>query len=514
MRKIRGWFWHPFLFAAYPVLALISYNLGENRASVGLRALILSLMGAAALLGIAFLIFRNWQKSAIVVSLAIVLFFAYGHIYNFLEQATRLGRHRILLPVLGIIFIVSVILIAKKLRDPQPATEILNLVGLVLLIFPLYQIVVFQISASQLWNENPSETSDSARSANVVSTPDVYYIVLDAYARGDTMQNSYKFDNSAFLSQLEELGFYVADCSQSNYAKTRLSLATSLNMNYLEAFESIAGDLARGRESRVRMGQLIRRNKVRRAFRDMGYTQVAFSNGYLWSEWEDADVFLSPDSGSTFGNLQLFGQLTDFEALLLKTTAVLFFMDAETVFSDYVSPAVDVSPRQAHYDQVMHALDKLDNISSIESPKFVFAHLISPHGPYVMDENGDFIPKDEVSELNYVDQVKYLNSRLIPILKNILEESEEPPIIIIQADHGGHGTQFDSENRMNILNAYYLPAGGEALLYESISPVNSFRLILSEYFGYDYELIEDLSYFSTVDDFFEFTLIPNTCVAK
>jgi len=514
MKKIKGWLWHPFLFAAYPVLALIAHNLGENKASVGVRALSLSLVGAGLLLGIMYLFFRNWQKAAIVTTLTIVLFFAYGHIYNFLEQTTSFGRHRILLPVLAIVFIAAVILIAKKLQDSQPVTEILNLVGLVLLIFPIYQIVTFQISSSLLWNENPDEIAIASRSESVTSTPDVYYIVLDAYARGDTMQNIYNFDNSPFLEQLEELGFYVADCSQSNYAKTRLSLASSLNMDYLEAFESIAGDLERGRESRVRMGQLIRRNKVRRAFSDMGYTEVAFSNGYLWSEWEDADLFLSPDVESAFGNLQLFGQVTDFEALLLRTTAILFFMDAETVFSDYLTPAVDVSPRQAHYDQVMHALDNLENVSAIEGPKFVFAHIVSPHGPYVMDENGVFIPEDEVSELNYVDQVKYLNSRMIPILENILRESEEPPIIIVQADHGGHGTQFDSDNRMNILNAYYLPGNGETRLYESISPVNSFRLILSEYFGYDYELLEDLSYFSTVEDFFDFTLVPNTCTVE
>jgi len=516
MNKVKGWLWHPFFFAAYPVLALLAHNLGESRVSAGLRALVVSLLGAAVLLGVSYLFLRNWQKSALVTTLALLIFFSYGHVYNFLEQATRLGRHRLLLPFCGILFVAGVIWIVKKVRASQAAAKILNLVGFAMLLFPLYQIIAFQISSAQLWRADSTQAAEAVSTQNLDSAalPDVYYLILDAYARGDTMISSYGFDNSEFLEQLEALGFYVADCSQSNYAKTRLSLASSLNMDYLEAFDEIAGDLERGRESRIRMGGLIRRSQVRRTFESLGYTVVAFSNGYLWSEWDDADIFLSPESGSTFGNLQLFSRINDFEALLLQTTASLALMDAETVFSAYLTPAVVTSPRQAHYEQVLFALDTLDEISSIESPKFVFAHIIAPHGPYVLAADGAFVPEDQETDANYVDQVQYLNSRLLPIFERIIQQSQVPPIIIVQADHGGHGTQFDPANRMNILNVYYLPGGGAADLYETISPVNSFRLVLSRYFGYDYELLPDLSYFSTIENFFDFTPVPNTCTTE
>ena len=36
--------------------------------------------------------------------------------------------------------------------------------------------------------------------------------------------------------ELEGRGFYLAECSQSNYARTSLSLGSSLNMEYLETF--------------------------------------------------------------------------------------------------------------------------------------------------------------------------------------------------------------------------------------------------------------------------------------
>jgi hypothetical protein len=58
--------------------------------------------------------------------------------------------------------------------------------------------------------------------------PDIYYIILDAYGRADTLQSLFDYDNSEFLDFLEAKGFYVADCAQSNYSQTILSLSSSL----------------------------------------------------------------------------------------------------------------------------------------------------------------------------------------------------------------------------------------------------------------------------------------------
>jgi len=507
---------HPILFAAYPVLALLANNLGESRIGVGLRALVVCIAVAIALWLLFFFFFKNWFKAGLLCTITLILLFSYGQIYNLLESANlfgiSLGRHRILLPLYGGIFLVGIWLVAKIIHNTHQVTEILNIVGLVAIAIPIFQIIVFQVSISQVWRDNDASASESIAVQNKGgdSFPDVYYIVLDAYARGDTMQEFYDFDNQPFLSALEEMGFYVADCSQSNYAKTRLSLASSLNMNYLEEFDEIARDVERGKENRIRMGGLIRRSAVRKQFQAMGYNIVAFETGYLWSEWDNADVYLSQHSDSTFEKVQLFGQLNEFEALLIQTSAGLFFMDAETFFSSTFDTAV-TSPRRAHYDYVLYTLDTLEAAPLIEGPKFVFAHLISPHGPYVFDVEGEFVPDENESEQGYIDQVKYLNSRLIPLLQNLIEQSETPPIIIVQADHGGHGTQFDQDHRMNILNTYYLPEDGTQQLYQTISPVNSFRLVFDYYFGSEYGFLPDVSYYSSVDNFFEFVVVPITC---
>jgi len=500
-------------------MALLANNLGEIHLSEGFRSLFLSIVGTTCLLIVFYLFFRNWYKAGLLSTFVIILISSYGQIYRIFEKVNVvgviLGRHRILLPIYAGIAILGIWWIVKRVKKPEGMSAVLNIIGIISLAIPVIRITAYQINTLQLSQDEPKTVSDDRlNTARGTEQPDVYYIVLDAYARGDALLEFYGFDNSDFLNQLEALGFFVADCSQSNYAKTRLSLASTLNMNYLGAFDSIAQDLERGKESRIRMGQLIQKNEIRKIFDDMGYTLVAFQTGYLWSEWEDADIFFSRYSDSTLTNTKLFSGVTDFESLLFSTSIGLALMDAETVLSPQIEQNIITTPRRSHYDDVLYTLDLLGEIPGIEGPKFTFAHMISPHGPYVFDAAGNFNPDENNNKIGYIDQILYLNKRLISMMTKIIEESEIPPIIILQADHGGHGTQFDPDYRMKILNAYYLPDGGDQFLYETISPVNTFRVIMDTYFNTDFGLLEDLSYYSSIEGMFDFEIVKDTCSMK
>ena len=59
--------------------------------------------------------------------------------------------------------------------------------------------------------------------------PDVYYIILDAYGRADSLKTFYGYDNTPFLQALEQRGFYIARHSRANYDQTPLCLASALN---------------------------------------------------------------------------------------------------------------------------------------------------------------------------------------------------------------------------------------------------------------------------------------------
>ena len=60
--------------------------------------------------------------------------------------------------------------------------------------------------------------------------PDIYYVLLDEYARHDALGG---FDNTDFVRELERRGFYVAAQATSNYWKSLLSIPSILNMSYL-----------------------------------------------------------------------------------------------------------------------------------------------------------------------------------------------------------------------------------------------------------------------------------------
>jgi hypothetical protein len=112
----------------------------------------------------------------------------------------------------------------------------------------------------------------------------------------------------------------------------------------------------------------------------------------------------------------------------------------------------------------------------------------------------------------YLDQVKFVNKAILPGLKSLIEKSKTSPVIILQGDHGPT-VKDDPSAGMKILNAYYLPEGSE-LLYPTISPVNSFRVVFNTYFGTDFPLLQDVNYFSDRDRSFDFSVVPNNCPSK
>ena len=96
----------------------------------------------------------------------------------------------------------------------------------------------------------------------------------------------------------------------------------------------------------------------------------------------------------------------------------------------------------------------------------------------------------------YRDQVAYVASLLPGVIEEILTKSASPPIIILQSDHGPLGvpevTLADDMSRraeFAILSAMYLPNGGEAAVYEGMSPVNTFPAIFNHYFGTERSLL-------------------------
>ena len=391
----------------------------------------------------------------------------------------------------------------NRIRELKLLTQTLNIVAFAAVVLPVLQISVGYFQESRAEVTDLSNAPQDLRIAGDKPAPDIYYIILDAYSRDDILDEVYDYDNSSFLNELTNLGFYVARCSQSNYAQTQLSLASALNLDYIS---ELGGGFSPEQTNRVGMPGLIKRSTARRLLESLGYKTVAFESGYYWTQVEDADVYLSPKS-STASLLDVTGGLSGFESLLIKTSAMLILVDGASALPSLLQLDIDY-PNQIHRERVLFTLDQLGRLPAMPGPKFVFAHIVSPHKPFVFGSQGEVVEQVDDEITAYRDQVAYLNSRLIPLLQKIISNSATPPIIILQGDHAGLDTSV--EERMAILNAYYLPEDGSQVLYETISPVNTLRLVFNQYFGSRYEILEDISYSSSYKYPYQYTVIPNT----
>jgi hypothetical protein len=347
-------------------------------------------------------------------------------------------------------------------------------------------------SPSQEITLNPS-------TQNELKKPDIYYIIVDGYAREDVLKSIYNFDNSDFLMYLNQQGFYIPSKSQSNYIQSALSLASSLNFGYFN-HSSLAENNSYNRKP---LQEMIINSNVRSILEKFGYHLIYIYSGYAFTDIPDADIYLSVKK-SRFTHLE--GAFIDSTGLKTITNS----LGVEEYIPGY----------ELHRQIILNNFDQLSNIPDKynSKPKFVFAHIVLPHPPFIFDREGNAITPARPYTINdgnyyrgsereyvndYVEQLIFTNEKLRDTINQILNKSKMPPIIILQADHGpGAYLDWDSaENsclmeRFSILNAYFLPGNPDTNLYPTISPVNSFRVILDTYFNSNLGLLEDRQYYS------------------
>jgi hypothetical protein len=497
--RLQGFPFHPFLFAVYPILALLAVNISEVDSSSGWRPLLLSLIAAGLLVLALSAIFRDGKRAALVSTVILILFYSYGHVYILLKgmniDGFYLFRHRTLVPLWIGLAVLLLRWISRKSFRAETATYAFNLVGLFLLVLPLFRMASFSLQSRTA----QAETNASVLKLTAASQPpDIYYIILDGYGRADVLKSEYDYDNTDFLNTLRDLGFTVAECSQSNYAQTQLSLSSALNFNYIDA---LSERFVAGSRDRTGLDELIHHSAVRQSLEQAGYQTVAFATGFLATELRDADYFLGPDRPA--------GSLNEFEVLLMETTFARLLQDGNRF-------GIQSAGSQLFRERTLFALDQLDELSYIQGPKFVFVHLIVPHPPYVFGPTGGPIEPAEAGTTRtqegaglYRDQAIYISSRMMEIVPKLIANSATPPIIVIQGDHGPT-VASSPRARMSILNAYFLPGAG-LQVPSTITPVNTFRLILNAYFGQNLELLDDISLYSDYTDPFNFKVIQNTC---
>ena len=312
--------------------------------------------------------------------------------------------------------------------------------------------------------------------------PDVYVILLDGYARADVLSERFGLDISPFLDGLGTRGFDVATDSHSNYIVTNLSLSSFLNFRHLAdiaALKPLIDDP--GATEGPHVHRAISQAAVLTEFRSLGYQTVGISSGFEQAAVRSADAFVDN------------GELNEFEIQLLRPAVIPPLLTAA------VPDAFSANQRQ-RIESVFEAVETLAAQPS-SRPRFVFAHVPSPHGPWVSRADGSprvvmsletwYFDTPETTGLGraevvkgYVDQTVYLDGRVLRAVETILAKSTRPPVILVVSDHGSSLDVGNAnvESRLRILFAAHTP-GHEALFADDVSLVGVFPTLFDAYYG-------------------------------
>ena len=469
---------HPILFAAYAVLFLYSVNLDEALPVDAAGPLWRSLLAATALTGILALPFRDLRRGAVVASGLVVTFFAFGHVAPVLAGYGLEDRAQL---AVWTALIIAAVVFAIRARESIPrVTAGLNVVAGVLVILAGTTIVPYELERA---GRGPVMSAPAVNAAgSVTRRPDIYFLVFDRYGSADAIERRFGLSNDLY-AWLAEQGFEVPANSHANYRATDFSLAATLNMQFLD---NLTEEVGRVSGDRTPAHAMIRNHEVGRFLKSQGYRY--YQLGSWFGPTRSVDI--------ADENIVL-GVTSEFEAVLNDTTVVPA-IERVNGTAKVETPVEQRTIRERHQEGTLFALRQLRRISTAPGPKFVFAHILLPHDPYVFKADGSPLSEAEANatperEL-YAAHLEYTNAQIREIVGYLLGGPEdERPIVILEGDEGPLACQSVDcvsntpeylKIRLGNLVAMYLP-GADVNLPDDFTSVNTFRLVFSEYFGAD-----------------------------
>jgi hypothetical protein len=472
--------WLPLvLFGAWPFLAFLDHN-RDDALIYGARVLLLAGAFIFLLVLVALVLRIMWKRgrtAQIVNALSVfaVMFFTYMPISRMLAGfGITLGTVRLslwLILSLGLAFLVA------RLSRSAHASLIANVAGAAMLAVPLFHLAQFTVEGSSAAPATAPETeAPAAVSSPLVTSPaqerhNVYWFILDMYTRADVLEDFLGFDNQGFLEALKERGFVLGEQAVSNYTSTKLSLSSTMSMDYyLPAGEPLHPSMWTNRLQGF--------NPVVERFGALGYRYIhaepGGNNHKTRCGGTEERCLTAPTKGAI--------GISEAEAGLLKLTPLF--------------PVLRVlAPKLLSFD-----FTEIGDITAQlrpdpQRPHFLFAHILSPHPPARYGKEcrrlerieWELVAEDsEQSRAAYLRDLACLNPQVLKAIDSILAKDRNDPIIIIQGDHGLKlkGLKAPEGSAMEpwmakhaILSAIRLPAHCQIATQRRFSSVNTFRQV-------------------------------------
>lgn len=475
MKRIRVF--HPVLFAIYPVLFLYSINIREVFLKEIFAPLLVSLSIMVVIWGLFLLFFKNADKSGILATTFLLFFFFYGHIYNLVKT---LFIPEFFFPIWCVLFLTTLIFLMFKLKKREyKATKVLNFISSILIVIVLFNIILFALKDKSLNISVSHQQPTRTLSHESTNFPDIYYLIPDGYTSFHGLKKYFNFDNAEFLKFLKDKGFFVAQKSTCNFMQTYTSLASVLNLKYINHLKNEMG--ANSQNVRF-LYEMVRNNYLFQLLKQKGYRTIHLGCG-------KGESMNNPYADLDFR----FADMSEFMMFLLQTSMLRPF---ENRFID------DIKRVRMQFDKAKQL------ISMTDKPKIMFIHFLLPHPPLAVDRNGNRLPKydhrilgsDWLPRDRYVEQTLYTNKLMTEFIDQVLKKSKRKPVIVLLGDHGPYinteGKNKFIDQRIGILNAVYMPDFSGTKFYDTITALNTMREVISKIFGLNLERLKDKVFFS------------------
>ena len=473
--------------SVYPVLN--SYAINATILRINNMWGVLFVMAAAALViffvtGI--FIRKDPFQTALASTPFLLLFLNYGSIYNALFNWDKFQIfHYSLLPVLIVICVYLAWAISKINNDfHKKIWLVLISVVSFLVIFSLSNIIPAEYQKQQQAKANDQPNNLQLPVTSMKEYPDIYWLVFDEFAGFDAARDYFKYPQvDDFIRDLEASGFDVIEGSHSETLLTLREIAARLN------YTTIDPDM-----DRLSLYGLISDNKVMRTFKEKGYTTVvldeprSFSFGFPGKTKIVSDINLDEMIGTA--PTQVSSITGSFSYMVYKRTVLAPWIP------QYELDDEEITRHQKAIYYVAHELGSL----TAESPKFVYTHLMFPHEPIIFASDGSLLDLEQLQNWdNYLGQYIYAIQVMKNAVESILDNAtpDNPPIIILQSDHGARNHHVDGELTLpgypagynsSIMYAVYAPGCQDMPLEDGIDPVNTFPLVLNCLFDKDIPL--------------------------
>ncbi|HEX6433530.1 MAG TPA: sulfatase-like hydrolase/transferase, partial [Gemmatimonadales bacterium] len=324
--------------------------------------------------------------------------------------------------------------------------------------------------------------SRAAAGGQVQPVPDIYLLVLDEYAHAAVLQNLFQFENRMFEDSLRQLGFTIPRLVRSNYVHTVLSLPSLLNFSHLTRLTQEVG--ARSTDASL-PNYLLEHNRTASYLKQRGYRFLFYPSQWWPSTNRNRNADWEFDAWTGFNPAREVSR-SDLRRSLIRTTALDYVIRDDAWDADFIR----------------RTLTALEAVPEHAEPTFAFAHIVSPHWPYVFQADCRVARETQVSgrvgrQRAYIDQLQCLIRLILHTVSTILQRSTVPPVILLQGDHGTNllrysdaasakaVTSAQASERLGAFGAYYLPGAGRALFADSVTVVNVLQKVLSYYAGAD-----------------------------